>query len=41
VTYAVRSFGWHAPFFVTGAFCVIAALLYMKIDASKRIFSAA
>lgn len=37
VTYAVKSYGWNAPFFVTGALCLIAASLYLKIDASKRI----
>jgi len=37
VTYAVKSYGWNAPFFVTGALCLIAAALYLKIDATKRI----
>jgi sugar phosphate permease len=37
VTYAVKGYGWSAPFFVTGALCLIAAVLYLKIDASKRI----
>jgi sugar phosphate permease len=37
VTYAVKGYGWGAPFFVTGALCLIAAVLYLKIDASKRI----
>ena len=39
VTYAVRSYGWSAPFLVTGVLCVIAAILYLRIDATKRIFS--
>jgi len=39
VTYAVKGYGWNAPFFVTGALCLIAAVLYLKIDASKRIFA--
>ena len=39
VTYAVKGYGWNAPFFVTGALCLIAAALYLKIDASKRIFA--
>jgi sugar phosphate permease len=37
VTYAVRAYGWGAPFIVTGVFCAIAAGLYLKIDASKKI----
>ncbi len=39
VTYAVRAYGWNAPFLITGVLCVIAAILYLKIDATKRIFS--
>ena len=37
VTYAVKGYGWNAPFFVTGALCLIAAALYLKIDATRRI----
>ncbi len=37
VTYAVKGYGWTAPFLVTSVLCVIAAALYLKIDASKRI----
>jgi len=37
VTYAVRAYGWGAPFIVTGVLCVIAAALYLRIDASKKI----
>ena len=37
VTRAVKGYGWNAPFFVTGALCLIAAVLYLKIDATKRI----
>ncbi|MEQ1948834.1 MAG: MFS transporter [Bryobacteraceae bacterium] len=37
VTYTVRELGWSAPFFVTSVLCVIAAILYLKIDATKRI----
>jgi sugar phosphate permease len=37
VTYAVRGYGWGAPFFVTGVLCLIAAGLYLRIDATKRI----
>jgi sugar phosphate permease len=37
VTYAVKSYGWNAPFFVTGVLCLAAAALYLRIDAAKRI----
>jgi sugar phosphate permease len=37
VTRAASSYGWNAPFFVTGALCLIAAAVYLKIDATKRI----
>jgi sugar phosphate permease len=37
VTYFASSYGWNAPFFVTVALCLIAAALYLKIDATKRI----
>src|SRR5580658_1495017 len=37
VTYAATRYGWNSPFLLTSALCVIAALLYLKIDASKRI----
>jgi MFS transporter, ACS family, glucarate transporter len=36
--YLVKDFGWDVPFFVTSALCVCGALIYAKIDASKRIF---
>src|SRR6202051_4326358 len=37
VTYAATRYGWNAPFFITSALCVIAAILFLKIDATKRI----
>lgn len=30
-------FGWNVPFLITGGLTAIAALLYLKIDASRRI----
>jgi sugar phosphate permease len=38
LAYLVTGFGWDVPFFVTSALCIIGALIYAKIDASKRIF---
>jgi sugar phosphate permease len=37
VTRAVVYFNWNAPFLITSALCLIAALLFLKIDASRRI----
>jgi MFS transporter, ACS family, glucarate transporter len=37
VTYAATRYGWNSPFLITSALCIVAALLYLKIDASKRI----
>jgi MFS transporter, ACS family, glucarate transporter len=37
VTYLAKQAGWDVPFYTTGALCVIAALLFLKIDASRRI----
>jgi sugar phosphate permease len=37
VTYAATRYGWNAPFMITSALCLIAAILYLRIDASKRI----
>lgn len=38
--YVVRSYGWSTAFMAVSVFCFIAALLYIKIDATKRIVSA-
>ena len=37
VTYAATRYGWNAPFFITSGLCLIAALLFLRIDATKRI----
>ncbi len=37
VTYAASRYGWNAPFFVTSAMCVVAAILFLKINAAERI----
>jgi MFS transporter, ACS family, glucarate transporter len=37
VTRAVSWFNWTAPFIITSALCLIAAILYLKIDAGERI----
>jgi MFS transporter, ACS family, glucarate transporter len=37
VTTAVSYFDWKAPFMITSAMCIVAAILFLKIDARKRI----
>ncbi len=39
VTYTAKNYGWNVPFLITAGLCVIAAGLYLKIDARKRIFA--
>ncbi len=38
LAYLVKGYSWNVPFFVTSALCVIGALIYGKIDASRKIF---
>jgi MFS family permease len=37
LAYLVKFYGWNYPFFVAAGLSVIGALIYLKIDASKRI----
>lgn len=37
VTYAAKYYGWNSPFLITCVLCLIAAGLWLKIDAGKRI----
>jgi sugar phosphate permease len=39
LAYLVRAYGWDVPFFFSSGLCLTAALLYCKIDASRRIFA--
>ncbi|MDQ6705353.1 MAG: MFS transporter, partial [Acidobacteriota bacterium] len=39
LAFLVRGYGWNVPFAVASAMCVAAALLFMKIDATKKIFA--
>jgi len=39
LAYLVRFFGWNVPFVVASAMCVAAAVLFGRIDATRRIFS--
>jgi MFS family permease len=37
--YLVQGFGWNVPFVVSAALCVVAAVLWGRIDATKNIFA--
>ncbi len=37
VTYTAKYYGWNVPFLMTAGLCLIAAVLYLKIDASRRV----
>jgi sugar phosphate permease len=37
LAWLVKQFGWDVPFLITGGLTAIAALLYLRIDASRRI----
>jgi len=37
VTNTAAKFGWNIPFFITSILCLIAAALFLKIDATKKI----
>ncbi len=37
VTYTAAHYGWNVPFQIVAVLCLVAALLFLKIDASKKI----
>src|SRR5688500_3501021 len=37
LAYLVRDYGWNEPFLVASALCLVAAVLFLKIDATRRI----
>ncbi len=39
VTYTAARYGWNVPFLMTAGLCLIAAVLYLKIDASRKVFA--
>ncbi|MEX2260849.1 MAG: MFS transporter [Bryobacteraceae bacterium] len=39
LAYLVRYYGWEAPFLLSSVLCAIAAALFFKIDATRKIFS--
>lgn len=36
--YLVRSYGWEAPFLGASGLCLLAAVLFLRVDATRRIF---
>src|SRR6185369_11279357 len=40
LAYLVRAYGWNVPFVVAAALCLVAAALFSRIDAGRRIFAA-
>ena len=38
LAYLVQNFGWREPFLLASVFCLVAAALFLKIDARRRIF---
>jgi sugar phosphate permease len=38
IGYMVQFINWEAPFLVASGLCMLAALLYLRIDPSERIF---
>jgi len=39
LAYLVRSYGWNVPFVVASGFCLIAAALFLRVDATRRVFA--
>jgi sugar phosphate permease len=37
LAYLVKGYGWDVPFLVASGMCVAAALLFSRIDATRRI----
>ena len=37
VTQAASHYGWNSPFLLTSVLCIVAAVLYLKIDSSRKI----
>jgi MFS transporter, ACS family, glucarate transporter len=37
VTYTAAHYGWNVPFLMTASLCLIAAVLWLKIDATRRV----
>ncbi len=38
LAYLVEGYGWNVPFLVASVLCVVAAVIYLKVDATHRVF---
>jgi len=36
--YLVRDYGWNVPFLVAATLCALGAVLFARLDASRKIF---
>jgi sugar phosphate permease len=39
LAYLVQGYGWETPFLVAAVLCIVAAVLWVRIDASRTIFT--
>jgi sugar phosphate permease len=39
VGYMVKGYNWQVPFLVAGGLCLLGAILFLRIDPSKRVFN--
>jgi MFS family permease len=39
LAYLVQGYGWDTPFLVASGMCIVAAILFLRIDASRPIFA--
>jgi len=39
VTYTAAHYGWNVPFLLTAGLCLLAAVLWLKIDATRRVIA--
>jgi MFS family permease len=39
LAYLVRAYGWNVPFVLASGFCLLAAALFARVDATQRVFA--
>ena len=39
LAYLVKGYGWEVPFLVASGLCALAGILFLRVDATKKIFS--
>ncbi len=40
LAYLVKGYGWEVPFLVSSGLCAVAGILFLRVDATKKIFAA-